>query len=213
MKRLAITCGIVFFVAIPHLLTAQSMPDLSSHHTLNHGEVSAYGDLYRVSPSNRSATNFVGIGARAGFNIGAYTALEGEMNYDFQKNYTDITLNNGTGVTSSTTYTADVRPVTALFGPKFQLGTSGPIRAFVQGKAGFIQFTTNCNAPAGSPSCFTNSLAEFGGNSTHFAVFPGGGIEVFAGPLGLRAEAGDEVWVNNGAHNNLRITFGPTFRF
>jgi len=26
-------------------------------------------------------------------------------------------------------------------------------------------------------------------------------------------EAGDEIWVDNGAYNNLRVTFGPTLRF
>ena len=100
-----------------------------------------------------------------------------------------------------------------MFGPKFQFGGSHPFRVFVEAKGGFIDFTTRCNAPAGSANCFSNSLQGFGGNSTHLAAFPGGGIEFFAGPFGLRIDAGDEVWVNNGAYNNLRVTFAPTFRF
>jgi hypothetical protein len=67
----------------------------------------------------------------------------------------------------------------------------------------------SCNAAA----CFTGSLSGFGGLSTHFAAFPGGGIEFFAGPLGLRVEGGDELWSNNGLSNNLRVTFSPTLRF
>jgi len=180
------------------------------NNTFNHGEVAAYGDYFRVSPSGGSAVNYLGLGGRVGFNVFRYGALEAEMNYDFERNNTTIST-NGTGTT--TTFTARIRPITGLFGPKFQIGSTGPVRAFVEGKAGFIEFSTNCNAPAGSGSCFANSIGGFGGNSTHFAAFPGGGIEFFAGPIGLRMEAGDEIWVNNGAYNNLRVTFGPSIRF
>jgi hypothetical protein len=31
--------------------------------------------------------------------------------------------------------------------------------------------------------------------------------------VGLRFEMGDEIYFNNGGHNNLRITFGPIIRF
>lgn len=30
---------------------------------------------------------------------------------------------------------------------------------------------------------------------------------------GLRLEAGDDTYFDNGARNNLRVTFGPTLRF
>lgn len=201
--------GVAALVALPCFLVAQE-----NHHAWDHGEVGVYGDLFRVAPSGVTATNFLGLGARVGFNMGTYAALEAEMNYDFEQNYTNINVNNsGGGSGTSTTYTASVRPITGLFGPKFQFGSSGPFRAFVEGKAGFIDFSTSCNAPAGSPSCFSTSLQSFGGSSTHFAAFPGGGVEFFAGPLGLRVEAGDELWVNNGTYNNLRVTFAPTLRF
>ena len=177
--------------------------------TFNHGEIQAYGDYFRVSRSGDKAANYVGLGARVGFNVAQHAALEAEMNYDFERTNTTITSSGGT----STTFTARIRPITGLFGPKFQMGSTGPVRAFVEGKAGFVEFSTTCDAPAGSPGCFANSLAGFGGSSTHFAAFPGGGIEFFAGPFGLRMEAGDEIWVNNGAYNNLRVTFGPTIRF
>jgi hypothetical protein len=49
--------------------------------------------------------------------------------------------------------------------------------------------------------------------ATYFAVYPGGGIEAFAGPIGLRAEIGDDIYFNSGAHNNLRVTVGPQLRF
>ena len=209
MKRLLLSTGLAFLLAVP-VLSAQER----NNHTLNHGEIGVYGDLFRVAPSGATATNFLGLGARVGFNVGTYTAIEGEMNYDFEQNYTNINVNSsGNGGGSTTTYTARVRPITGLFGPKFQFGSSGPVRPFVEGKVGFLDFSTNCNAPAGSGSCFSNSLSAFGGSSTHIATYPGGGVEFFAGPLGLRVEAGDEVWFDNGAHNNLRVTFSPTFRF
>jgi hypothetical protein len=45
------------------------------------------------------------------------------------------------------------------------------------------------------------------------AIYPAGGVEAILGPVGLRFELGDEIYFNNGGHNNLRITFGPTLRF
>jgi hypothetical protein len=44
-------------------------------------------------------------------------------------------------------------------------------------------------------------------------MYPGGGVEGFWGPIGLRLEAGDEIYFDNGTHNNLKVTFGPAFRF
>jgi hypothetical protein len=43
--------------------------------------------------------------------------------------------------------------------------------------------------------------------------YPGGGIEAFAGILGIRAEAGDEMYFENGANHNLKVTVGPVLRF
>ena len=50
-------------------------------------------------------------------------------------------------------------------------------------------------------------------SNLNFALYPAGGIEANLGPVGLRLEFGDEVYFNNGAHNNLRISFGPQIRF
>lgn len=120
MRRLLIPCGLAILLAIPTSVSAQNAPDANPH-TYNHGEIGVYGDLFRVAPSGGTAVNYVGLGGRAGFNVGRITVLEAEMNYDFEKNYTNITVNNGNGSGSSNTYTASVRPITGLFGPKFQL--------------------------------------------------------------------------------------------
>ena len=216
MKCVSLVSSICL-LSIASLLAAQTTRRGESTSTYNHGEFAAYGDMFRIAPSGAPAVNFLGLGGRVGFNTGSHVALEAEMNYDFEQNYTNINSSGSTAGGTSTTYTSSVRPITGLFGPKFQFGTSSPFRAFVEAKAGFIDFSTGCHAPAESPGCFTTSLTAFGGGSTHFAAFPGGGIEAFWGPLGFRVEAGDELWYNgyNGGnvYNNLRVTFAPTFRF
>lgn len=199
--------GLACALALPLSLPAQVMNPPENPHTLNHGEFTAFGDLFRVTPSSGKDINFVGLGGRIGFNVAAHTAVEGEMTYDFDRNYT-TTTNNGI---TSTTVTSRVRPLSGLFGPKFQFGTSGPFRAFVTGKVGFVDFSTsNGTASAGQ---FGNAFNAFGGNSTHIAAYPGGGIEAFMGPFGLRAEAGDEIYWYNGTNNNLRVAVGPSIRF
>jgi len=75
-----------------------------------------FADYFRFAPNGSSATNFVGFGARAGFNANRILQLEGEMNYDFERNFTTITNNGGT----TTFTTTRLRPLTGLFGPKFQ---------------------------------------------------------------------------------------------
>jgi hypothetical protein len=199
--------GMATILALPLSLSSQVRRSGESSGTYNHGEFTAFGDYFRFAPSGHSATNFVGIGGRAGFNVHPNLAMEGEMAYDFERNFTTVSSSGGT----TTTVVTGVRPLTGLFGPKFQFGTSGPFRAFVTGKAGFLEFSTSNKSP--STGTFGSAFNQFGGSSTHFAAYPGAGFEAFAGPLGIRAEVGDEIYLNNGAHNNLRLAVGPTLRF
>ena len=132
--------------------------------------------------------------------------LEAEIAYDFKRNFTS-TFSNGVNTQLVNTR---LRPLTALFGPKFQAGTSGPFRAFVTGKLGFVNFSTsNQNASAG----FTSALGGVTSGNTQFAVYPGAGVEGFWGPFGLRLDVGDVIYFDGGAQNNLRVTFGPQIRF
>jgi hypothetical protein len=209
MKRFLICAGLAGVLALPCSGFAQARS--ANRFDLNHVELGVYGDLFRVPPVSSNTVNFLGLGGRVGFSIHPNVQLEAEMNYDFERNYTTVVRTGGTTTTTSTTVTSNLRPLTGLFGPKFQVGTSGPVRAFVTAKGGFIKFSYSNNAASGSS--FASSFNEFGNNTTHFAAYPGGGLEFFAGPLGIRLEAGDEIWVDNGAHNNLRVTFGPTLRF
>jgi len=181
------------FMVVPMMMAQNS----------DHVEVGAFIDYFRLA-NTTPTRNFFGVGGRAAFNLNSSVQLEAEMAYDFKRNYTNTFTN---GVTS-TTVTSGLRTLHGFFGPKFQTG-SGPVRIFVTGKVGFDNFNvTNQNAPAG----FVNQVGLTNG-ATYFAVYPGGGIEAFAGPIGLRAEIGDDIYFNNGAHNNLRVTFGPQFRF
>jgi hypothetical protein len=197
MKRyLGIVITSLFF-ALP-MLVAQD----SDH--MDHVELGAFVNYFRLSDPGPTR-NFIGLGGRAAFGIRPSIQLEAEMAYDFKRNYTN-TFNNGT--VTSATVTTGMRTLHGFFGPKFQTG-SGAFRAFITGKVGFDNFSvSNQNAPAG----FVNSVGLTDG-ATYFALYPAGGIEAFAGPIGIRLEVGDDIFFNNGAHNNLRASIGPQFRF
>ncbi len=194
-------------LSFPTLLAAQAAPGAGSS-TLNHAEIGIYGDYFRFAPTNNYHANFLGVGGRVGFNMNPFVALEAEMNYDFAQDFTTSTSNG----TTTTVVTTSVRPLTGLFGPKLQFGGGGPFRVFATGKVGFIDFST-ANSGVVSGSQFSGAVAGVGNPGTHLAFYPGGGIEGFAGPIGIRAEAGDEIYLNGGTYNNLRVTFGPTIRF
>jgi hypothetical protein len=192
-------CSLGLFIATLFLAAAPGMLAQS----YDHGEVGAFVDYYRLTNPGPTR-NFIGLGGRAAFNLHRSVQLEAEMAYDFRRNYATTFTNGVTDVN----VTSGLRTLHGFFGPKFQTG-SGPFRIFVTGKVGFDNFNvTNQNAPTG----FTNSVGLNVG-ATFFAVYPGGGFEAFAGPIGIRAEAGDDIFFSNGAQNNLRVTFGPQFRF
>ena len=200
MKRIIWLALLAALIAAPSWMAAQE-----GHGDYDHGQVGIFADYFRFSPTSSNTTNFVGFGARTGFNVSHFTQIEAEMNYDFERNFTS-TFNNGV---STQFVTTRVRPLTGLFGPKFQ--TPGPFKFFVTGKVGFINFTRT-NA-AVTPGTVGNAISGVGNGGTHLAVYPGAGFEGFWGPFGLRLEAGDEVFFNNGTFNNLKVSFGPQLRF
>jgi hypothetical protein len=209
MKRIAwfaSLAGLGLYLCSPAWLAAQSTE--SAH--VDHGEAGVYGDYLRFAPRN-ATTNFVGVGALAGVNVAPRVSLEGTMSYDFARNYTTTYSSTGSGGVTSNFVTTRVRPLTGLFGPK--LSTGGPVRFFVTAKAGFLDFTSTNRPNVVSSSGFSGAVNGVGGSGTHVAFYPGGGVEGFWGAFGLRLEAGDEVYLDNGAYNNLRVAFQPTFRF
>lgn len=196
MKRFVLSFVVLAFFVGPQWLLSQASE--------NHVEIGAFADYFRLDRTSPDI-NFVGVGGRVGFNVKSYMQLEAEMAYDFDRNYTS-TYDNGI---SSNLVSSRSHVLHALFGPKFQTG-SGPVRFFATAKAGLISFSTsNQDAPDG----FQNSLGAVGNGNAKLAVYPAVGLEGFAGPIGLRLEAGDDIYFDNGARNNLRVTFGPVFRF
>lgn len=187
---------------IGSLLLAAAPMVMAQDHS-DHVEVGAFADYFRLSDAS-PVRNFVGLGGRAAVNVHRDIQLEAEMAYDFKRSYTN-TFSNGV---STELVNTQFRTLHGFFGPKFQTG-SGPFRVFITGKVGFDNFSiNNQNATAG----FTNTVGLTNG-TTEFAVYPGGGFEAFAGPIGIRAEIGDDIFFDHGAHNNLRVSFGPQLRF
>ena len=206
-RKIAVVFGLLSLLAVPTWTNAQTQRAGEGRSTFNHAEVGIFGDYLRFAPGSNTA-NFVGLGARAAFNVHPNVAIEGQMSYAFERSYTSTFQSGAT----TTLVRSNVRPITGLFGPKFQVGSSGPFRLFATGKVGFVNFSTNTSGVA-SGSTFSSGVAGVGNGGNYLAVYPGGGIEGFAGPIGIRLEAGDEIYFNNGANNNLRLEFGPAFRF
>jgi hypothetical protein len=164
----------------------------------NSGEVGAFFDYTRLA---NVSTNFYGVGGRIAFNMAKNVQLEAEMAYDFQR---DLDCNSiGHGVTCFSSNTT-LHMIHGAFGPKFQVGT-GAVRAFFTLKGGLLNFSTS--------SSFPTQIDTIRGGDTNGVFYPGGGVELFAGRIGVRGEIGDEIWFNHGANHNLRITVGPQIRF
>jgi hypothetical protein len=196
MKRVGILIAIALFCC--------SFCSFAAAQDSDHFEAGVFADYFNLSRTDPHI-NFVGVGARAGFNVSRQVQIEAEMSYDFERNFT-TTFSNG--VTTDLVRT-QLRPLTALFGPKFQTNR-GPVRAFATFKAGFVNFSTSNDGAAGG---FNSALGSVTSGDTRAAIYPGVGVEAFWGPFGLRADVGDSIYFDNGARNNLKITFGPAIRF
>jgi hypothetical protein len=60
---------------------------------------------------------------------------------------------------------------------------------------------------------FFSSVDNLRAKNVMAVFYPGGGVEGRVGPVGLRLDAGDEMYFNDGTHHNLRVAFGPYIRF
>lgn len=164
------------------------------------GEVSVFADYFRFAKAND--LNMLGIGGRLSFNVRPNIALEAEGAYDFEQT-AHITIQ---GLTNPVRI--DFRATHFLAGPKFQLGTNSSWRLFGVLKGGFVRFGITPGAVT-----FGNFPTQLSNTDLNGVFYPGGGIEAFAGILGIRVEAGDEIFFSDGANNNLKVTAGPVIRF
>jgi hypothetical protein len=190
------------------------LPTVRAQDNANHVEVGIFGDYFRLgetkgpSLAGTGATSFGGVGARVSINLSRRWQIEPEMNYDFAASFSEGFT--GPAGTTAGFSTSTLRILHGMIGPKIQTG-GGAFRAFLTVKGGADNFMFS-SAPV-TFSTFTSSVAGLRANSVVGVVYPGGGIEAYLGPIGLRIDAGDEIYFQNGAHNNLRITFGPSIRF
>jgi hypothetical protein len=168
-------------------------------------QVGAYADYFRISQTD---TNMAGLGARAAFKVFSHVMLEGEMSYDFQQAFTEG-FTNPTGGTV-TFQNSNIKVLHGLVGPKI-IGGHGKIRPFLTVKGGFVNFRLDPR-PA-SFATFTSSVDNLRTNNVSGVLYPGAGFEAHIGPVGLRLEAGDEIYFAGGTHHNARVAFGPFIRF
>ncbi len=169
-------------------------------------ELGVFIDYLSIS---QTSTNNFGLGGRVGFRIHRNIMMEGELAYDYGLNFDEAYRNLSTGNIGAIGRTS-IGVTHGLFGPTFQ-PSEGWFRPFVTLKGGFVDFRLS---PSLVPYRDVASVI-FGIRTSNLngAIYPGAGVEASAGPIGLRFELGDEIYFNNGAHNNLRVTFGPILRF
>jgi hypothetical protein len=195
MKRLALL-----------LLLGVCLVPLAQAQDEEHVQVGVFADYLRLSQTGN--TNFGGVGARASFQIYKEIKLEGEMAYDFNQTFTEGFTDTGTGtVTFART---NLRALHGEFGPKVNIGHHA-IQPFVFVKGGFMNFRID-GAPA-TVGTFISSVNGLRTDDVSPVLYPGGGLQGHLGPIGLRLDVGDEIYFNNGSHHNLRVAFGPVFRF
>ena len=179
---------------------------LSDLHAQSRMEAGIFLDSLGIS---QTTTDNFGLGARFGYRIHPNVMLEGELAYDYGLNfdeaYRNVTTGNITAIESTS-----IGVTHGLIGPMLQ-PAHGRFRPFATVKAGFIDFRLS---PSLLPySDVVSSVFGLRTSNVNAAVYPAGGVEASLGPVGLRLEAGDEIYFNRGPHNNLRITFGPIVRF
>ena len=163
-------------------------------------------DSLSVSETN---TNNIGMGARFGYRMHSNVMLEAELAYDYGINFDEAYRNISNGDLVAIEHTS-IGVTHFLAGPMLR-PAHGHFRPFATLKAGFMDFRLSTSLVPYSD--VVSSVFGLRTSNLNAALYPAGGIEVSIGPVGLRLEAGDEIYFNRGTHNNLRITFGPIIRF
>jgi len=186
------------------LLAGWLVPFASAQET-EHLQIGIHADYLRLSQTD---SNFGGLGVRLGIVAFRNLKLEGEMSYDFDQAFTE-NLTDTTG--SVTVRRSGMRILHGEFGPKVNLGERWPVHPFVTLKGGFMNVHFS-NQPA-TIGTFFGSVDNLRENNVSGVLYPGGGLEGHLGAVGVRLDVGDEIYFASGAHNNLRVAFGPYIRF
>jgi hypothetical protein len=191
MKRTVLVTMFCALLAVTPALFAQDKD-------YNRGEVGVFFDFNRLA---HTSTNFYGVGGRVGFNVHPNVQFEVEGAYNWDRNVSSSLTNIGGGTTIGT---SKLRMARGLFGPIFDF-THGTFRPYVTVKGGFLNFNVT--------NSFTGTFNNIANGDTNGVFYPAGGVEGFIGWFGIRVEAGDEMYFDNGANHNFRFTAGPQFRF
>jgi hypothetical protein len=196
MKRVALLLFLSFSAGAGWLVPLAKAQD--------HLQVGAYGDYFRLSQTN---TNLAGLGGRAGVTVFSHVMFEGEMSYDFDQGFAEHCVSAGCTVSVAP---SNLKVLHGLAGFKL-IGTRHAIRPFLLLKGGFVNFQMSTRPP--SFSGFTSAVDNLRANNVTGVFYPGAGVEGHLGPIGLRLEAGDEIYYTGSPHHNARVSFGPFIRF
>lgn len=141
----------------------------------DHAEVGVFADYVRLH--NLDNANFWGLGGRVGFNVSSHIQLEGDMAYDFERQFTTTT---STGGTTTFSQSNGLRLLHGTFGPKIQTNV-GPVRAFLVLKGGFLNFgVSGANAANG----FTDQVGHVITGDTNGVFYPGAALSSSRGRSG-----------------------------
>lgn len=151
------------------------------------------------------ANDAVGLGARIDLGLSHHIALEAEGSYDLKHPTVQI-VSNGAGFNVTQLRLGVIH---ANGGVKLQ--TKGG-SYFIFLKGGILNFLPDIRTTT-LIGTIQGSVPSSGTAFNEAVFYPGGGIGFHAGILGIRIDAGDEIYWDAGTHHNLRITFGPTIRF
>jgi hypothetical protein len=200
MTGLAVRALILCLGLIAPAALAQST--LNNDNDKKLGDVGVYFDWTKLQFAK---INLHGVGGRVSFNIRPAIALEAEMAYDFQQSVTQSFTSSGI----TNIFTSQVRLIHGLAGPKIQ-ATKGPVQFFAVLKGGVMNFGVSGPAAAGT---FATQVSTIKDGDTKGVFYPGGGIQFNIGIFGVRVEAGDEIFFDNGPNHNFKLMAGPVLRF
>lgn len=184
-------------------LSAALAQDVARHDRI---EAGVFLDYLGIS---QTSTNNFGLGTRFGYRVYPGIMLEGEFAYDYGLNFDEAYGNLSAGNVTAIERTS-IGVTQGLIGPKIQR-SAGHLHPYATLKAGFADFRLS---PSLLPySNVASSIFGLRTSNLNAALYPAAGVSATVGPVGLRLEAGDEIYFNRGPHHNLRITFGPILRF
>ncbi|HZQ18067.1 MAG TPA: hypothetical protein VFA90_05045 [Terriglobales bacterium] len=179
---------------------------LASTASAQHFEVGGFVDYGRPTIPSFPANAF-GAGGRLDINLHRFLQAEIEAAYDVK--YANFLL--AASSASAVLTNSKLGILHANGGLKLQTA-GGSFFLFVKGGANEYFPERTVDTITGIPISISASLSPLS-SFTHGIFYPGGGLGFHAGPLGIRVDAGDEIYWDSGAHHNLRVTFGPTIRF